>query len=212
MNIVEITIGSTVVYAVERLAQRVEEEKLSIVCVPSSFQAQQLVIQNNLVLGDLARYPELDVAIDGADEVDSELNCIKGGGGCQLQEKIVISNAKQFVIIADYRKDSTHLGEKWKKGVPIEVTPMAYVPIMMKLKAMAGTPVLRMAQNKAGPVVTDNGNFILDTEFGRIQQPQQLEEKLLKIPGIVEVGLFCRLACQAYFGQEDGSVVTRKSV
>jgi ribose 5-phosphate isomerase A len=104
----------------------------------------------------------IDVTIDGADEVDLQLNCIKGGGACQLQEKIVAFAAKKFVIIADYRKESSKLGEQWVQGVPIEVVPMAYVPLMNKLKEFGGAPVLRMAKNKAGPVVTDNGNFVLD--------------------------------------------------
>ena len=94
--------------------------------MPSSFQARQLIIQNGLVLSDLEITPELDVAIDGADEVDEKLTLIKGGGGCLLQEKIVINAAKEFVVVADYRKDSKELGEQWKKGVPIEVLPLAY--------------------------------------------------------------------------------------
>ena len=97
-----------------------------LICVPSSFQARQLIIQNGLVLSDLEITPELDVAIDGADEVDEKLTLIKGGGGCLLQEKIVINAAKEFVVVADYRKDSKELGEQWKKGVPIEVLPLAY--------------------------------------------------------------------------------------
>lgn len=104
----------------------------------------------------------IDVTIDGADEVDAQLNCIKGGGACQLQEKIVAFASKTFVVIADYRKESTQLGEQWVQGVPIEVIPMAYVPLMHKLRELGGAPVLRMAKHKAGPVVTDNGNFVLD--------------------------------------------------
>ena len=104
--------GSTVVYAVERLVERVKSENLQITCVPSSFQATQLIVDGGLVLSDLTRTPSLDVAIDGADEVDSSLNCIKGGGACMLQEKIIISCAKKFVVIADYRKDSKQLGQQ----------------------------------------------------------------------------------------------------
>lgn len=110
----------------------------------------------------------IDVTIDGADEVDTQLNCIKGGGACQLQEKIVAYAAKKFVVIADYRKESTQLGEQWVQGVPVEVIPMAYVPLMNKLREMGGAPVLRMAKAKAGPVVTDNGNFVLDVNVSRV--------------------------------------------
>ncbi|XP_020628184.1 ribose-5-phosphate isomerase-like [Orbicella faveolata] len=103
--------GSTIVFAVERIAERVKEENLNLLCVPSSFQAQQLITQHKLILTDLDRQPELDVAIDGADDVDSDLTAIKGGGGCLTQEKIVASCAKQFIIIADDRKDSKQLGD-----------------------------------------------------------------------------------------------------
>lgn len=110
----------------------------------------------------------IDVTIDGADEVDAQLNCIKGGGACQLQEKIVAYAAKKFVVIADYRKESAQLGEQWVQGVPVEVIPMAYVPLMNSLREMGGAPVLRMAKQKAGPVVTDNGNFVLDVNVSRL--------------------------------------------
>lgn len=111
--IVGIGSGSTVVYAVERLAQRVQAEKLTVSCVPTSFQARQLVVQHKLTLTDLDVSPELDVCIDGADEVDSNLTLIKGGGGCLLQEKIVASCAKKLIIIADYTKNSCNLGEQF---------------------------------------------------------------------------------------------------
>lgn len=122
----------------------------------------QLIAQHKLPLTSLDENPVIDVTIDGADEVDLQLNCIKGGGACQLQEKIVAHAAKKFVVIADYRKESAVLGEQWVQGVPVEVVPMAYVPLMKALTEMGGAPVLRMAKQKAGPVVTDNGNFVLD--------------------------------------------------
>jgi len=209
-QVVGIGSGSTITYAVVRLAERVKEEGIKVVCVPTSFQARQLIVENGLVLGDLERYPELDVAIDGADEVDEDLNCIKGGGGCQTQEKIVASCAKIFVVIADFRKKSSVLGEQWKKGVPIEVVPMAYRPVMLKLEALGAEPTLRMAKSKAGPCVTDNGNFVIDADFGNIEEPQLIEDKLNATPGIVCTGLFVNMAVKAYFGEEDGSVSTRE--
>ena len=93
---------------------------------------------------------QLDLTIDGADEVDSDLNLIKGGGGCLTQEKIVASYSKQFVIVADDRKDASRLGERWDKGVPIEVLPLAYKPVISKLiQELGGKPVLRIAKSKA---------------------------------------------------------------
>ena len=208
-QIVGIGSGSTIAYAVQRLAQRVKDEQLKVVCVPTSFQSRQLICDHGLPLGDLDSYPVLDVAIDGADEVDLALNCIKGGGGCLTQEKIVASCATIFVICADYRKDSAVLGVKWRKGVPVEVVPMAYRPLLGKLKAMGGEPTLRMATSKAGPCVTDNGNFIIDADFGEIKDPAALETALCAVPGIVCTGLFVRMAEKVFFGAEDGTVYTK---
>ena len=103
------------------------------------------------------------------------------------------------------------MGEQWKKGVPLEVIPSAYVPVMKKIEKMGGKPVLRMAKAKAGPVVSDNGNFIIDADFGLIKEPETLELELKMIPGIVETGLFIKMAVKAFFGQEDGSVKAREA-
>eukprot|EP01027_Heterolobosea_sp_BB2_P001649 GEZU01002468.1.p1 GENE.GEZU01002468.1~~GEZU01002468.1.p1 ORF type:complete len:239 (+),score=60.59 GEZU01002468.1:94-810(+) len=207
--------GSTIVYAVERLKELVAERQYNnIVCIPTSFQAQQLIVENGLTLSDLSRHPEIDVDIDGADEVDAYLNVIKGGGGCLTQEKIIAFNSKVFVVVADSRKDSQRLGSRWKKGVPIEVVPMAYAPLQKRFRDHLGAKfaTLRMAgEKKAGPVVTDNGNFILDVDFGEIADPADLERKIKMMPGVVDVGLFVGMASRAYFGQDDGSVTQRNS-
>ncbi|XP_072042355.1 ribose-5-phosphate isomerase-like [Amphiura filiformis] len=200
--------GSTIVYAVERLADRVKTENLKVQCVPTSFQARQLIINHGLNLSDLERTPELDVAIDGADEVDDQMNLIKGGGGCLTQEKIVAVNAKYFVVIADYRKRSKVLGEQWKKGVPIEVIPMAYKPVISQLcMQFGGKAELRMAKAKAGPVVTDNGNFIIDWQFDAVPENwKSVNQEITLIPGVVETGLFVNMAKKVYFGMDDGTV------
>ncbi|XP_036818695.1 ribose-5-phosphate isomerase [Oncorhynchus tshawytscha] len=209
-QVVGVGSGSTIVYAVDRLAERVRQEKLNIVCVPTSFQARQLILQHGLTLSDLDRHPELDVAIDGADEVDAALTLIKGGGGCLTQEKIVAGCAKHFIVIADFRKDSSVLGQQWKKGVPIEVIPMAYVPVSRTIaKRFGGEAVLRMAVSKAGPVVTDNSNFILDWKFEHAQNWKEVNTAIKMIPGVVETGLFVGMAERVYFGMEDGSVRVR---
>ncbi|MFW9901286.1 MAG: ribose 5-phosphate isomerase A, partial [Candidatus Thorarchaeota archaeon] len=112
--IVGIGSGSTIVYAVERLGVLNKEKNLNLKCIPSSFQSYQLIIQNSLDLVSLEQYPEIDVDIDGADEIDKDLNLIKGGGGCLVQEKIVASNSEKLIIIADFRKKSEKLGQNWK--------------------------------------------------------------------------------------------------
>ncbi|XP_006620324.1 ribose-5-phosphate isomerase [Apis dorsata] len=207
-SIIGIGSGSTVIYAVHRLVERVKEENLNVICVPTSFQARQLILNNHLTLGDLETYPKLDCAIDGADEVDSDMNLIKGGGGCLLQEKIVASCANQLIIVADYTKNSQKLGEQYKKGIPIEVVPMAYVAILRRIEDNYGGLVkVRMALAKAGPVITDNGNFILDWHFPRdISNWDKINIEISMIPGVVETGLFIKMAKKVYFGMPDGSV------
>ena len=200
--------GSTIVFAVERLGElRRADPAFRVTCVPTSYQSRGLVIEHGLELSDLDRHPELDVCIDGADECDASLACIKGGGGAQTQEKIVAAAAKLFVVIADDRKRQTVLGTEWKKGVPVEVVPMGVVPAMRRMEKLGGKPVLRMAKAKAGPCVTDNGNLLVDVDFGQIRDPGALNLQLSLIPGVVETGLFVDMAAIAYFGKSDGSVV-----
>lgn len=194
----------------QRLSELVFSQGFHLVFVPTSFQSRQLIVDHGLTLGDLERNYEIDVTIDGADEVDRDLNCIKGGGGCLTQEKIVASCSRTFVVIADDRKDSDLLGVKWTKGVPIEVIPYAYKPVMKKIEALGGQPVLRMAVAKMGPLVTDNGMFIVDAHFGAIDNPHELNQKLLNIAGVVETGLFIGMAERVFFGRpDDGSVYTK---
>ncbi|XP_059422931.1 ribose-5-phosphate isomerase-like [Carassius carassius] len=208
-QVVGVGSGSTIVYAVDRLAERVRQEKLNIVCVPTSFQARQLILQHGLTLSNLDGHPELDVAINGADEVDAALTLIKGGGGCLAQVKIVAGCAKHFIVIADYRKDSKALGQQWMKGVPMEVIPMAYVPVSRAIvQRFGGEAVLRMAVSKAGPVVTDNSNLEV-WKFEHAPNWKEVNTALKMVPGVVETGLFVGMSERVYFGMEDGSVKTR---
>ncbi|OZJ01961.1 hypothetical protein BZG36_05130 [Bifiguratus adelaidae] len=173
-----------------------------------------LIIDGGLNLGDVERYPVLDVTIDGADELDTQLNAIKGGGACQFQEKLVAQAAKSFVMIVDYRKRSEALGTTWTQGVPIEVVPVAWKVVARALEndpSISQKPkkvTLRMAKMKAGPVVTDNANFVLDVDFGRIEDPSRLCREIKALTGVLEVGLFCHMAHTAYVGEENGEVAT----
>lgn len=131
----------------------------------------------------------------------------------KLQEKIVASCAKQLIVVADYTKDSKFLGQQYKKGVPIEVVPLAYVPVKQKIEDEFGGELrLRMAIAKAGPCVTDNGNFILDWHFNADSNVdwKSTNSKIISIPGVVETGLFVGMAQKAYFGLSDGSVRERQ--
>eukprot|EP00057_Strongylocentrotus_purpuratus_P006636 XP_011661110.1 PREDICTED: ribose-5-phosphate isomerase [Strongylocentrotus purpuratus] len=196
--------GSTIVFAVERLAERVKEEKLQVTCVPTSFQAKQLIVENGLTLSDLERTPEV---IQGLKNLHFHFLCVYFRG-CLTQEKIVAANANTFIVIADYRKQSSDLGINWTKGIPIEVIPMAYRPVIKTIQTkFGGSPELRMAKAKAGPVVTDNGNFILDWKFDKNPEKwDTVNRELMMIPGVVDTGLFINMAKRAYFGMADGSV------
>lgn len=202
--------GSTIVYAVARIAQLSQSNSLKPTCIPTSFQAHQLITEHGLPLGSLNSIPKVDVTIDGADEISPELNLIKGGGGCHLQEKLIAFNSTKMVVIADYRKNSSILGENWQKGIPMEVIPMGYVAVMGKIAQMGGQPKLRMAQSKLGPCISDNGNFIVDANFGKITDPKDLDQRLKMIPGVIETGLFINgLSANivaAFIGMADGSV------
>lgn len=215
-KIVGIGSGSTVVYCVERIAQlpQFKDIKLNeIVFVPTGFQSKELILAAGLKVSSVDQYAvgDLDVVFDGADEVDDQLNCIKGGGACLFQEKLVGQCARKFVLVADSSKKSVKLGTKWIQGIPIEVVPLAYPKVRSDLFALGAKEVTLRdgAKAKAGPVVTDNGNFILDTHFGPIDQHKvrELDIKIKLLVGVVETGLF-NTAAVAYFGETDGTAST----
>lgn len=199
-------------YVVERIVQQGPSVNAKRWFVPTGFQSKELIVQAGLQLGDVDSFPVIDVTIDGADEVDSSLQCIKGGGACQLREKVLAEAAKTFIVVADYRKNSSLLGEKWAQGVPIEVAQFAYASVMRKLEQLGGKPTLRMGGGaKAGPCVTDNAGFVIDCPFpaGVMKDPTALLHKIKLLTGVVEVGLFCNIAQAAYFGNQDGSITSK---
>jgi len=212
-KIIGIGSGSTVPYVVDRIVQQGKEVNKDRVFIPTGFQSKQLIVQAGLNLGDVDQYPTIDVTIDGADEVDRHLNCIKGGGACQLREKVLAEAARTFIVVADYRKNGEFLGTNFKPGVPIEVVPFAYAKVLRILRDELGSPdaTLRMGIKKAGPVVTDNGNFVIDAPFPRerLEEPHTVMREIKMITGVVEVGLFCGIARAAYFGNADGSVAIK---
>lgn len=204
--------GSTIVHCVNEirtLHQQLGSQSLIKACIPTSFQARQLIIENNLPLGDLNQYPNIDVTFDGADEVDFHLNLIKGGGGCHFLEKMVAAASKTMIVVADDRKIATHLGTQWTKGVPLEVSPLNYIAVDISIRNIfpGSNPVLRTGSGKAGPVITDSGNVILDVHFSSpIKDPSAVHRSLLLIPGVIESGLFCGMAKAAFFGTAEGKV------
>jgi ribose 5-phosphate isomerase A len=191
--------GSTAALAIETLDEKIKREKLNVLAVPTSYQAFLLAAKHGIPVTTLEEHDLIDVTIDGADQIDPKRNLIKGMGAALAREKIVASASKQNIIIADESKKVNMLGEN-NHPVPIEVLPFAITVVKRKIEAIGGTTVLREGKGKVGPVITDNGNVLLDTVFGVIRNASQLEEKLKMIPGVVETGLFVGLATTAYIG------------
>jgi len=195
--------GSTAAYAIEQIGNRIKREKIRVSAVPTSYQAFMLAVKHGIPMTTLEEHSILDLTIDGADQIDDELNLIKGMGGALTREKIVASTSKKLVIVADERKKVKFLGEN-NHPVPIEVVPFATPIVMHKIKEMGGKPFLRESNKKVGPVITDNGNIIVDVNFGLVHEPAELNHKLKGIPGVVETGLFVKMADLIYLGERAG--------
>ena len=150
--------GSTAAYAIAEIGRKIREEEIEVLGIPTSSQAFLLAIKNKIPLTTLTEHPVIDLTIDGADQVDSKLNLIKGMGGALTREKIVASCSKKVIIIIDETKLTEKLGGK--QPIPIEVLPFALEPVSIKIQKLNGTPKLREGKGKIGPVVTDNGNYI----------------------------------------------------
>ena len=188
-SIVGLGTGSTTAYAIQYIGEPLQSGDLkNIIGVTTSFQAEVLARKYNIPLSTLDVVDRIDIAIDGADEVDPQKNLIKGGGAAHTQEKIVDSLAEQFIVVVDGGKLVDKLGSTFL--LPVEVIPKAVVPVMRKLEQLGGKPDLRMGVKKAGPVVTDQGNLVVDVKFDSIDDPATLEKTINNIPGVLENGLF----------------------
>ena len=200
-DIVGLGSGSTAEYAVRFLAERVREG-LKIVGIPTSQQTKHLAEQLGIPLTTLEEHPQIDIDIDGADEIDPQLNLIKGGGGAFLREKIVASVSRRFVVIAESSKQVKRLG---KFPLPVEVVPFAQSLIKQRIEDLGAKVSLR-SYAYGNPYVTDEGHHILDCSFGEIPDPPALAARLCGIPGVVEHGLFIGMAEMALIGK-DGRVI-----
>lgn len=202
--------GSTAAIFIELLGQRWRAGELTgIQGVPTSFQASVLAQEFGIPQITLNEIDRIDLAVDGADEVDPARNLIKGGGACHTREKLVASRAERFVVVVDETKLSDLLGSNF--ALPVEVLPEAYRQVMQALAGMGGAPELRMAVRKAGPVVTDQGNLVIDAKFDAIADPAGLEVRVNNLPGVLENGLFVGLADEVLVGRVDGDEVAVES-
>jgi len=202
-SVVGLGSGSTAAYAIEAIGERIRRDGLNILGVPTSYQAFALAVKHGIAVTTLEEYPTLDLTIDGVDQVDEKLNLIKGMGGALTREKIVASASKQNIVVADRNKRVKVLGEKGHP-LPIEVLPFALAVVKRSIERLGGKPVLREGKGKVGPVVTDNGNMIVDAVFGPIDDPGALEGRLKLVPGVLETGLFVGLVDLVYLGTASG--------
>jgi len=193
--------GSTAAFFIEELGRRIRDG-LSIRGVPTSYQAKLMCHKHGIPLLDPSLVDRLDIAIDCADEIDYSLNAIKGGGAANTMEKVIAAMADEFVIIVDHSKLVEKLAVSFP--VPLEVVPAALSFVMRRVREIGSRPELRMAVKKAGPVVTDNGNFMVDLYFDEAPDVYRLDRMLKSIPGIVENGLFLGMAHKALVAWEDG--------
>lgn len=213
-DVVGLGTGSTAAHAIRRLGDRVNAG-LDVRGVPTSFASRELAAEEGILCLDLPEAvgpdgPGIDLAIDGADQVatgsdgaDDPVSggaLIKGGGAAHAREKLVDAAADRFLVVADPSKESPRLD----RPVPVEVLPAGRTAVAAAVREAGGEPTLRRAERKDGPVVTDNGNLVLDCEFGEVADPAALSATLSSIPGAVEHGLFVGLADEIHVGTESG--------
>lgn len=195
--------GSTVKEAIKAIGKRLEKKELSgILGIPTSYQALTEAVKVGITLTSLDEHPEIDIGIDGADQIGPELSLIKGGGAALLREKIVAAASNKYIIIADERKIVKVLGKG--QAIPLEVHPFSVRTVMNQLREMGANPEIRLGTGKLGPIITDNGNMIIDSDFGEINNPTVLDSRLHAIPGVLETGLFIGYADKAYIGKKSG--------
>jgi ribose 5-phosphate isomerase A len=195
--------GSTAAHVIRIIGERIRRGELrDILGVATSRQATSEAVKAGVPLSTLNEHPSLNISIDGADQIDGDLNAIKGGGGALLREKVVASASENYIIVADETKLIERLGEGCP--LPVEVLPFALEPVVRRIDALGAKVSVRKGSGKVGPVVTDNGNVIIDADFGVIDDPRELDAQLKAFPGIIETGLFLGYASTAYIGIEGG--------
>ncbi|MGB3300551.1 MAG: ribose-5-phosphate isomerase RpiA [Phormidesmis sp.] len=209
-SVVGLGTGSTTAFAIQFIGERIASGELkNVIGIPTSFQASVLAKQHGIPLSTLDEVDHIDIAIDGADEVDPQMNLIKGGGAAHTREKVVDGLAKRFVVVVDSSKLSDKIGTIF--ALPVEVLPMAIAPVTRSLESLGGKVEMRMGIAKDGPVITDQGNMVLDVTFNGIDSPADMEKTINNIPGVLENGLFVGLATEVLIGEvKDGEASVRK--
>lgn len=198
--------GSTAAFAIQALGERVQREGLRIKAVPTSVQSKEIAVGLGIPLIDLSDIEQLDLTIDGADEVDPSMDLIKGGGGALLREKLVASASRELIIICDNSKIKSELGAH---PLPVAVVPFGHETTLRRLRQHCDMVILRPAPDGNGPYITDDGCYIFDMHLDRIPDPTSLAKDLKQIVGVVEVGLFVGLTSRLVIGYPDGHTEER---
>lgn len=196
--------GSTVYYALLKIGTMVREG-LDIIGIPTSEGTEKIALEQKIPLTTLATHPTIDLTIDGADEVDKDLNLIKGGGAALVREKIIANASKEILIVVDESKVSHVLGTTFP--LPVEIVRFGWEATQTEVNRISGRSALRVASTQDGkqnPLITDNGNYILDCHFDGIPAPAEVELQLNNIPGVVENGIFVNRADKIIIGTSSG--------
>ena len=203
--------GSTVKYTILELGRRIREEGLKISCVPTSISTEKLSIEQGISLHELASLEGLDLVIDGADEFDENLTLIKGGGGELVREKIIAQASKKMIVVADDSKKVSKLG---KFPLPVEVIIFSWKETRRKISEITNIDLSRinrrMNHETDEPMITDNGNYILDLSLEEIDEPLKLESELIQLAGVLDCGLFCGIANTVVLANPEGSEIIEK--
>lgn len=197
-QIVGLGTGSTAAFAIEEIARRIKQEGLDIIGIPTSIATEKMARSLDIPLTTIEEHPEIDIDIDGADQVDAKLQLIKGGGGAHTREKIVAKHSRVFAVIVDESKISDNLN----MPVPVEAEQEAWKSVAKELKERGGNPGLRIISN--APFITDNDNYIIDCDFGALENPKDLEKDINSIDGVIDNGIFVGLTSEVHVGTENG--------
>ena len=194
--------GSTVAQFIDELQVFLRNNAISVKVIPSSYQTYLLAVENGFDITTLEKNPRPSLTIDSLDQTTRLGEVVKGGGGALTREKILCYAAEETILICDYSK----VVEKLNTPIPVEVIPFAVGYVVEELQSLGGRPKIREGKEKVGPVISDNGNILIDVDFGELENPRELEEKLDKIPGVVENGIFSGCVDEIIVGYQDGKV------
>jgi ribose 5-phosphate isomerase A len=197
--------GSTAEFVIRKIGKRIKDEELELLGVPTSLRTEIIAIECGVPLTTLSEHSSLDLCIDGADQVDSQLNLIKGGWGSHTREKIVSYAAKKLIICVDAEK----VVELLNKPVPLEVLPYAAKIVEKQVKELGGMPVLRIDGNRGGYFVTEHANLVIDADFGVIRNPNEINSALSSVVGSIEHGIFTN-ATEVHVGNEEGVKILKR--